>query len=77
MDHPFRRAPLLIGLVFAVVPAIAQPAPQESTELRTGKPVERSINRNEAHRYRVRLKSGEMLFLVADQRGIDLQVRVL
>lgn len=76
MVHSFHRAMLCMALFATVVPAIAQPSTPEATELRTGKPIERSLNRNEAHRYKARLKRGEMLFLVVDQRGIDIEVRV-
>jgi CubicO group peptidase (beta-lactamase class C family) len=46
-------------------------------ELRPGKPVEQELRREQTHRYRVRLRAGEMMQTVVDQRGIDVVVRVL
>jgi CubicO group peptidase (beta-lactamase class C family) len=45
-------------------------------ELQLNKPVERELKAGEAHSYRVSLKAGQLLRAVADQRGIDILVRV-
>jgi CubicO group peptidase (beta-lactamase class C family) len=47
-----------------------------SPELNPGKPVERQLSQSEKHTYRVELKSGQSLFAVVDQKGIDVVVTV-
>ena len=44
--------------------------------LEPGKPIERDIAGGQVHSYRVDLTSGTFLHLVADQRGVDVVVRV-
>ena len=48
-----------------------------TVDLTPGKPVERELARNDTHTYRVELKSGQVLYAVVDQKGIDVIVTVL
>ena len=47
-----------------------------TVDLTPGKPLERELARKDTHNYRVELKSGQVLYAVVDQRGIDVIVTV-
>lgn len=48
----------------------------EVTRLEPGQPVEAALNGGEGHRYEVNLEAGQYVHLVADQRGIDVRLRL-
>jgi Tetratricopeptide repeat len=50
---------------------------QDVRVLEKGKPVERELKGGDTHTYRVRLASGQCLHFIADQRGVDVEVRVI
>src|SRR6185503_8290371 len=45
-------------------------------ELTPGRPLEKELAANDRHAYRVDLKSGQVLYAVVDQRGVDVVVTV-
>jgi hypothetical protein len=47
-----------------------------STLPERGKPVERALSGGESHTYRIALGAGECAIVIAEQRGIDVSVRV-
>ncbi len=87
--HAGRILAVLMSLLFLVAPlAVARAeilAPlaravggseqdQESRLLEPGKPIEREIAGGQSHFYRLTLAEGQYLYVVAEQRGIDLVV---
>ncbi len=48
----------------------------ESEELKVGRPILRILSGGEKHTYRVFLETGQYLRVVADQRGIDIELRI-
>jgi erythromycin esterase len=77
---PCRNTVLLVGLLWlvsAVRGGQQTSAPSKTgVALEPGKAVERPMSGGDAHDYKVSLKTGQFLYLVVDQRGIDLVVRV-
>lgn len=71
---------LLFVLTFALAPlAFGQEngrAAKDPLELKSGKPMERELKGEEVQSYQIKLKSGEFLHVIADQRGIDVKVTV-
>ncbi|HEX2487889.1 MAG TPA: CHAT domain-containing tetratricopeptide repeat protein [Blastocatellia bacterium] len=80
---------VLINLLFLVAPPAAARADiaaplaravsgsgqdQEARLLEPGKPIEREIGGGQSHFYRLTLAAGQYLYVVAEQRGIDLVV---
>jgi CHAT domain-containing protein/Tfp pilus assembly protein PilF len=55
---------------------IYEPA-QDNNPLEPNKPVEREMTGGEAHYYEVMMLSGQYLYVVVDQRGIDVAVSLL
>ncbi len=49
----------------------------EPVALEVGKPVERELKGGETHRYRIRLEAGQYLYVVVDQKGIDVAVTLV
>src|SRR4051812_20386206 len=52
-------------------------ATEDPPILEVGHPVERRIGGKQPHDYRLMLKTGEYASVVAEQRGIDIVLRVL
>jgi CHAT domain-containing protein/tetratricopeptide (TPR) repeat protein len=44
--------------------------------LELGKPIERELSGGESHRYKISVETGQFVYVVATQRGIDVVVRV-
>ncbi|MGE0129512.1 MAG: tetratricopeptide repeat protein [Blastocatellales bacterium] len=55
----------------------ASASQQQPASLEPGKPVERSLTSGETHGYRVTLGSGQFIRIVAEQRGVDVAVKIL
>ena len=78
------RYPFLLGcvLLLAAQTNLAQPtsaatiAQTEAQLLESGKPVERELKAGETHAYKITLAVGQFLSAAANQRGIDVVVRV-
>jgi hypothetical protein len=76
---PSRNTVLLVGLLW-LAPAVRggqqTSAPSKTgVALEPGKAIERAVAAGNAHDYKISLKTGQFLYLVVDQRGIDLVVR--
>jgi len=69
------RRVLLISIGFLVVPGDASGAIQ-NTRLQPSVPVTRDISGSDTHEYRVPLRAGQALHVVAQQLGVDLVVTV-
>ena len=83
MGPRFVRFLRLVALAWLAGACGAPPPPQASppttprAELsRDGTPVERALEGGEVHPYRLRLKGGELAIVAAQQKGIDLEIRV-
>ncbi|HZS03968.1 MAG TPA: CHAT domain-containing protein [Blastocatellia bacterium] len=73
-------SPLITALspLFALPTAAGARLPQEPLPtLEMGKPVERKLAGGETHIFRVALTAGQYLHVVADQRGIDITLRII
>jgi hypothetical protein len=65
------------AIVMAALPALPLGAVDDvSMLLERGKPVERALSGGESHTYRIALGAGECAIVIAEQRGIDVSVRV-
>lgn len=84
---PLRRSPVR-SFVLALVPAAglaaaaawlapSDLAAQEARLLRTGDQVEREIRPGSTHAYRLELEAGRFVAVALDQRGADVETRVL
>ena len=72
-----RSFALLSMLAISAVFAFAEVRSQTDTiELTAGKPLEKELAANAKHAYRVELKTGQALYAVVDQRGVDVIVTV-
>ncbi len=67
---------ICLSLLLASLP-IASASQQQPSVLEPGKPVERSLASGETHSYRVTLGVGQFMRVVADQRGVDVAVKIL
>jgi CubicO group peptidase (beta-lactamase class C family) len=50
---------------------------EKPVELKQGKPIEREMTSGEIHVYEVNLKSNQFLYAVAEQRGIDVVIKII
>lgn len=75
----FNSLLLLIGLCLtAAGNALAQtPAAEEPHRLEPGKPSEREMAGGQAHAYLLTLSANQYLYLVVEQRGIDVELTLL
>lgn len=67
---------ICLSLLLAPLP-IASASQQQPSVLEPGKPVERSLASGETHSYRVTLGVGQFMRVVAEQRGVDVAVKIL
>jgi CHAT domain-containing protein/tetratricopeptide (TPR) repeat protein len=74
-SRPRKSAERLILAAVLALPGLAT-AGEEFPLLEVGPPIERTISRGEAHRYRLRVEAGTFARAVVDQRGVDLAVTV-
>lgn len=49
----------------------------ETSQLEPGRPIEKALRGGEGHRYEASLEAGQSVHVAADQRGIDLLLRLL
>jgi hypothetical protein len=66
------RVPILLPLVFCFSLAIVH----AQTRLQLGTPIERTLGPGQVHEFTVNLEENSFIQLVAEQRGIDLVVKV-
>lgn len=67
---------ICLSLLLTPLP-IASESQQQPSVLEPGKPVERSLASGETHSYRVTLGVGQFMRVVAEQRGVDVAVKIL
>ena len=67
---------VLISFLVSTLFAGALARVAELPVLTMGEPVERTLAVGESHEFGVKLKENQYLLLVADQRGIDVIVRL-
>lgn len=71
LSNRLRIGVIVLTLTGAALPAFGQP---ETIVLEPGKPIERGLTGGEAHSYRIPIASGQYLYAIIDQRGIDVGV---
>lgn len=64
--------PSLAALLPLLLLPLSGPAAPSATELRPGPAIERTLSGREEHEYAIPLVRGQILHLVAEQRGLDL-----
>lgn len=74
-----RNAPrfLAVFCFLAFVASSSGQAVDEVTTLDPANPVERELKGGETHAYRIHLKQGQFFYVVVDQLGIDIAVKLL
>jgi CHAT domain-containing protein/tetratricopeptide (TPR) repeat protein len=66
-----------VPLLFAVLPCGAQPAPPAEPLLHDGFTLEREIKGGETQGYTVELQAGQFLRVTVEEKGVDVEVRLL
>src|SRR5881397_2048955 len=76
---PNRRclAALWVPVVFAVLPCGAQPAPPAEPLLHDGLTLEQGIRGGETQVYTVELQAGQFLRVTVEEKGVDVEVRLV
>jgi CHAT domain-containing protein len=76
---PIRRCcvALWVPLLFAVIPCGAQPAPPAEPLLHDGFTLEREIRGGETQGYAVELQAGQFLRVTVEEKGVDVEVRLI
>src|SRR3954452_14606919 len=71
------RVALWVPLLFAVLPCGAQPAPPAEPLLHDGFTLEREIRGGETQGYAVELQAGQFLRVTVEEKGVDVEVRLI
>ena len=66
----------LLVLTFTLSSCLANVWAAQPEPLQTGKPIQRSLAKDEAHSYALALVANQYVYVVVDQRGVDIEIAI-